>query len=162
MVPGMLIFTTKHSHRAPRVCPAWNGHPDQSTLGAVSRSEEFQRGRQPLTVLVSANACYGGRFGADRSGGGSPSQGRAQHMDWPLRGIPATGTTIARIPISARNLGTSVRPIISGDLNRASLNATISGGTASGSVVTVPLVLVWEGKGGITRQAGRPAEHSLR
>jgi hypothetical protein len=52
------------------------------------------------------------------------------------------------------DLGTSSRPIFSGDLNRGSLNATINGHTASGSVVTVSLVLVWEGKGGITRRAG--------
>ena len=52
--------------------------------------------------------------------------------------------------------GAGVRPIISGDLNRASLNATIGVPSASGPVVTVSLVLVWEGKGGITRQARRP------
>jgi len=54
------------------------------------------------------------------------------------------------------DLGTGVRPIFSGDLNRASLNATISGPSASGSVVTVSFVLVWEGKGSITRQTARP------
>ena len=43
-------------------------------------------------------------------------------------------------------------------MNRASLNATISGPTASGSVVTVSFVLVWEGKGSITRQAARPQD----
>ena len=54
------------------------------------------------------------------------------------------------------DLGTSSRPVFSGDLNRASLNATINGHTASGSAVTVSFVLMWEGKGGITRKAGRP------
>jgi hypothetical protein len=52
--------------------------------------------------------------------------------------------------------GTSLRPIFSGDLNRASLNATINGHTAFGSMVTVSFELVWEGKGGITRHASRP------
>ena len=51
------------------------------------------------------------------------------------------------------DLGTNRRPMFSGDLNRGSLNATISGHTASGSVVTVSLVLVWEGTGSITRRA---------
>ena len=54
------------------------------------------------------------------------------------------------------DLGTSPRPMFSGDLNRASLNATINGHTASGSVIAVSFVLVWEGKGGITRRVGRP------
>ena len=54
------------------------------------------------------------------------------------------------------DVGTSPRPTFVGDLNRASLNATIDGHTASGSAVTVSLLLVWEGKGGIKRQAGRP------
>jgi len=53
-------------------------------------------------------------------------------------------------------VGTAARPAFSGDLNKASLNATIGGSTASGSAVTVSFVLVWEGKGGITRLAGRP------
>jgi hypothetical protein len=54
------------------------------------------------------------------------------------------------------DLGTSLRPAFSGDLNRAALTATIGGTTASGSPVTVSLALVWEGKGAITRLAGRP------
>ncbi|MGO9262191.1 MAG: hypothetical protein ACLQU1_38705 [Bryobacteraceae bacterium] len=54
------------------------------------------------------------------------------------------------------DVGTSLRPAFSGDLNRAALNATINGTTASGSPVTVSFALVWEGKGGITHQAGRP------
>jgi hypothetical protein len=54
------------------------------------------------------------------------------------------------------DLGTNSRPVFSGDLNRASLNATINGHTDSGSVVTISLVLVWEGKGSITRRASRP------
>jgi hypothetical protein len=54
------------------------------------------------------------------------------------------------------DLGTSSQPVFSGDLNRASLNATINGHTASGSAVTVSFVLMWEGKGGVTRKAGRP------
>src|ERR1035437_7638991 len=54
------------------------------------------------------------------------------------------------------DLGTSPRPVFSGNLNRASLNATINGHTASGSVIAVSFVLVWEGKGGITRRVGRP------
>jgi hypothetical protein len=41
-------------------------------------------------------------------------------------------------------------------LNGASLNATIEGRTAQGSVVSVTLALVWEGKGNITRQASPP------
>jgi hypothetical protein len=56
------------------------------------------------------------------------------------------------------DLGTASRPVFSGDLNRASLNATINGHTPSGSVVTVSFVLVWEGKGGITRRADRPQD----
>ena len=54
------------------------------------------------------------------------------------------------------DMGTSVRPAFSADLNRASLNATISGHTPSGSVVTVSLVLEWDGKGSVTRQVRRP------
>jgi hypothetical protein len=54
------------------------------------------------------------------------------------------------------DLGTSSRLDFSGDLNRASLNATISGHTAVGSAVTVSFVLLWEGRGGITRHAGLP------
>jgi len=54
------------------------------------------------------------------------------------------------------DMGTSPRPAFSGDLNRASLNATINGYAASGSVVPISFVLVWEGKGRIMRQAGRP------
>ena len=54
------------------------------------------------------------------------------------------------------DLGSSSQPAFSGDLNRASLNATIHGHTASGSPVTVSFVLMWEGKGSITRKAGRP------
>jgi len=54
------------------------------------------------------------------------------------------------------DLGTSLRPVFSGDLNRAALNATISGTTASGSTVTVSFVLVWEGKGGIMHLASHP------
>ena len=54
------------------------------------------------------------------------------------------------------DLGSSAQPAFSGDLNRASLNATIQGHTASGSPVTVSLVLLWEGKGSITRKEGRP------
>ena len=54
------------------------------------------------------------------------------------------------------DLGTSSRAVFSGDLNRASLNATISGHTASGSAVTVTFVLMWEGKGAIARKTGRP------
>ena len=54
------------------------------------------------------------------------------------------------------DLGSSSQPAFSGDLNRASLNATIHGHTASGLPVTVSFVLLWEGKGGITQKAGRP------
>jgi hypothetical protein len=54
------------------------------------------------------------------------------------------------------DVGTSLRPVFSGDLNRAALNATINGTTASGSPVTVSLALVWEGNGVITRLAGHP------
>jgi len=53
------------------------------------------------------------------------------------------------------DLGASSRPVFSGDLNSASLNARIDGRTASGSVVTISFVLEWEGKGGIARRAGR-------
>jgi hypothetical protein len=53
------------------------------------------------------------------------------------------------------DLGTSTRPTFSGDLNRASLNAAISGHTPSGSTVTFSVSLMWEGKGAITHQAGR-------
>jgi hypothetical protein len=52
--------------------------------------------------------------------------------------------------------GTSLQPLFSGDLNRASLNATINGYTASGSAITVSFVLFWQGKGRIARQAGQP------
>jgi hypothetical protein len=31
MIPGMLIFTTKHFHRDPRVCPPWYGYPTIGT-----------------------------------------------------------------------------------------------------------------------------------
>ena len=55
------------------------------------------------------------------------------------------------------DLGASSQAAFSGDLNRASLNAAINGHTASGSPVTVSFVLLWEGKGGITRKVGRPA-----
>jgi hypothetical protein len=54
------------------------------------------------------------------------------------------------------DLGASSQPVFSGDLNRASLNATVNGHTASGSAVTVSFVLVWEGKGVIARRMGRP------
>ena len=54
------------------------------------------------------------------------------------------------------DLGTSARPVFSGDLNRASLNAAINGHSSSGAVVTVSFVLVWEGKGSITRRTGVP------
>ena len=54
------------------------------------------------------------------------------------------------------DLGSSAQPAFSGDLNRASLNATIHGHTASGSPVTVSFVLMWEGKGGVTRKVGGP------
>jgi hypothetical protein len=54
------------------------------------------------------------------------------------------------------DLGASSQAAFSGDLNRASLNASINGHTASGSPVTVSFVLMWEGKGVITRKAGRP------
>jgi len=54
------------------------------------------------------------------------------------------------------DLGTSSRAVFSGDLNRASLNATISGHTAAGSAVTVTFVLIWEGKGAVTRKTGGP------
>jgi hypothetical protein len=54
------------------------------------------------------------------------------------------------------DVGTSLRPMFSGDLNRASLNATITGHTAVGSEVSVSFVLAWEGKGSFTRQTGRP------
>jgi hypothetical protein len=54
------------------------------------------------------------------------------------------------------DLGSSAQPAFSGDMNRASLNATIHGHTASGSPVTVSFVLMWEGKGSVTRKAGRP------
>jgi hypothetical protein len=54
------------------------------------------------------------------------------------------------------DIGTSSRPVFSGDLNTASLNATIDGHTASGSVVLVSFVLAWEGRGGIKRQAVHP------
>ena len=53
------------------------------------------------------------------------------------------------------DLGTSSQPIFSGDLNRASLNGTVSGPTPSGLVATASFVLVWEGNGGITRLADR-------
>jgi hypothetical protein len=54
------------------------------------------------------------------------------------------------------DLGTSSHAVFSGDLNRASLNATISGHTAAGSAVTVTFVLIWEGKGAVTRKTGGP------
>jgi hypothetical protein len=54
------------------------------------------------------------------------------------------------------DLGTGTRPTFSGDLNKASLNAAVAGRTPSGSTVTFSVALVWEGKGGITHQAGRP------
>jgi hypothetical protein len=52
--------------------------------------------------------------------------------------------------------GSSPRPGFSGDLNGASLNAAINGYTTSGSVGTISFALVWQGKGRITRQTGRP------
>lgn len=51
------------------------------------------------------------------------------------------------------DLGSSLRPVFSGDLNRAALNVTINGASASGSVAPVSFELVWEGKGGTTRMA---------
>ncbi len=54
------------------------------------------------------------------------------------------------------DLGSSSQPVFSGDLNRALLNATIHGHTASGSPATISFALTWEGKGGITSKAGRP------
>jgi hypothetical protein len=59
------------------------------------------------------------------------------------------------------DLGTSSRPDFSGDLNKSSLNAIINGHTASGAPVTVAFVLVWEGKGIVTRQAGPQRAASL-
>ena len=56
------------------------------------------------------------------------------------------------------DLGASSRPVFSGDLNKASLNATINGHTGSGSVVSVSFVLLWDGKGGIARRADRPQD----
>ncbi len=49
------------------------------------------------------------------------------------------------------DLGTSLRPVFSGDLNRAALNTTISGTTAAGSGVSVSFELVWEGRGDARR-----------
>lgn len=60
------------------------------------------------------------------------------------------------------DLGTSLRPVFSGDLNRAALNATIHGATASGAVVTVSIELVWEGKGAIAHLASRAPSTSTR
>ena len=54
------------------------------------------------------------------------------------------------------DLGSSSQPAFSGDLNRASLNATIHGHTASGLPVTVSFALMWEGKGSITSKVARP------
>lgn len=54
------------------------------------------------------------------------------------------------------DLGSSSQPVFSGDLNRALLNATIHGHTASGSPATVSFALTWDGKGGITSKTGRP------
>ena len=54
------------------------------------------------------------------------------------------------------DMGSSPQPVFSGDLNRASLNATIHGHTAYGSLVTVSFALMWEGKGSITSKAARP------
>src|ERR1035438_1508948 len=60
------------------------------------------------------------------------------------------------------DLGTNSQPMFSGDLNRASLNATIHGHTASGSAVTVSFVLVWNGRGGGSSRGGRRRERSFR
>ena len=54
------------------------------------------------------------------------------------------------------DLGTNSRPAFSGDLNRAALNVTINGHTESGDAVPVSFVLVWEGRGNVTRRAGTP------
>jgi hypothetical protein len=54
------------------------------------------------------------------------------------------------------DLGSNPRPVFSGDLNRASLNATINGHTTSGALVTVSLALVWDGRGSVIRKEGRP------
>jgi hypothetical protein len=54
------------------------------------------------------------------------------------------------------DLGTSRQLVFSGDLNSASLSATIDGHSTSGSVVPVSFALVWEGKGDITHQSSRP------
>ena len=55
------------------------------------------------------------------------------------------------------DVGSSQRSLFSGDLNKAMLNATINGTTASGGTVTISIVLVWEGKGSPTRLPGHPA-----
>lgn len=54
------------------------------------------------------------------------------------------------------DLGSSSRLDLSGDLNKTSLNATIQGHTASGSTVSISFVLMWEGKGNVTRQVSTP------
>ncbi len=54
------------------------------------------------------------------------------------------------------DLGSSSQPVFSRDLNRALLNATIHGHTASGSPATISFALTWEGRGGITSKTGRP------
>jgi hypothetical protein len=54
------------------------------------------------------------------------------------------------------DIGTTLRPVFSGDLNTASLNTTIEGHTASGSGVTISFALVWEGRGDVKRQAIHP------
>jgi len=53
------------------------------------------------------------------------------------------------------DIGATSRVAFSGDLNKAFLNATVEGHTPSASLVAVSFALVWEGKGVITRQAGR-------
>jgi hypothetical protein len=54
------------------------------------------------------------------------------------------------------DMGASAQPVFSGNLDGALLNATINGTTASGSAVSVSIVLVWQGRGATTPLAGRP------
>ena len=54
------------------------------------------------------------------------------------------------------DLGAAGRPQFSGDLNRASLNATISGSTSHGAATTIAFVLEWAGKGDATTMSGVP------
>jgi hypothetical protein len=54
------------------------------------------------------------------------------------------------------DMGTNPKPVFSGSLDKALLNASITGTTASGTAVSVSLVLLWEGKGAAERLADRP------